>query len=254
MVSPAKISSWLDNPHSIPETDSKELKGLREQYPYCLPLQYLAALQSSADPVSFNTLRQIFPANIVLLHALIHKKETPDDVDHQNNPESIVYPTAESLDYFRGQGIKVDTELPEIDQNGKKHFVKEEEEDIHDKEQSLMVVMSFSEWLAYLQERTRKAKEEEEGKKALRAMWQKQKLAEALEEESDEIPENVFTMAVNSITPEDELISESLAEVYRKQGKKNKAIELYEKLSLRNPEKKIYFAHKIEHLKKDSEI
>jgi tetratricopeptide (TPR) repeat protein len=84
-------------------------------------------------------------------------------------------------------------------------------------------------------------------------MWQKEKLAAALEEENEEIPEKVFEMAVNSITKEDDLASESLAEIHAMQGKYDKAIEMYRKLSLRNPQKKAYFARKIEVLLKEKQ-
>ncbi len=70
-------------------------------------------------------------------------------------------------------------------------------------------------------------------------------------QESDEIPETVFEMAVNSIARNDDWVSESMAEVYARQGKAQKAIEIYEKLSLLNPEKNTYFAAKIENLQKD---
>ena len=82
-------------------------------------------------------------------------------------------------------------------------------------------------------------------------MWQKEKLAAAIEEENEEIPENVFEMAVNSITKEDGLASEPLAEIYIKQGKPDKAIDIYRKLSLRNPQKSAYFALKIEGILKE---
>jgi hypothetical protein len=257
LVSVSKISSWLNHPHSIQPADSKTLKELAEQYPYCSPFRYLPFLQQPVpEEAAFLRLRQLLPASPVLLHALLHpdfSMDNRENVEKEIPASQIEYPAAGSIDYFSSQGIEVPSDLPETEAEG--YAGNKEEAPLADAgEQSLMVVMSFSEWLAYLQSRTQKAREEEEGKKALRALWQKQKLAEALEEEDEEIPENVFTMAVNSITPEDELISESLAEVYRKQGKKNKAIELYQKLSLRNPEKKIYFAHKIEHLKKVLEI
>lgn len=46
-----------------------------------------------------------------------------------------------------------------------------------------------------------------------------------------------------------EIITESMAEVLVKQGKKDGAVELYEKLSLLHPEKNAYFAAKISQLK-----
>ena len=48
---------------------------------------------------------------------------------------------------------------------------------------------------------------------------------------------------------EGEIITESMAEVFARQGKTAKAAELYQKLSLLNPLKSAYFAAKIEQLK-----
>jgi hypothetical protein len=46
-----------------------------------------------------------------------------------------------------------------------------------------------------------------------------------------------------------EIITEAMAEVWAKQGHKEKAIGIYEKLSLLNPSKSSYFATRIEALK-----
>lgn len=48
---------------------------------------------------------------------------------------------------------------------------------------------------------------------------------------------------------EDEVLTESMADVLAMQGKKERAREVYEKLSLLNPAKSAYFAAKIEQLK-----
>ena len=48
---------------------------------------------------------------------------------------------------------------------------------------------------------------------------------------------------------EDDMVSEELAEIYLAQGFRDRAAATYRKLSLRNPEKSVYFAeiiHKIE--------
>jgi pentatricopeptide repeat protein len=60
-------------------------------------------------------------------------------------------------------------------------------------------------------------------------------------------------MAVNSITQEEGLVSESLAEIHVKQGKYDKAIDMYRKLSLRNPQKNAYFARRIEEILKEKQ-
>jgi hypothetical protein len=58
---------------------------------------------------------------------------------------------------------------------------------------------------------------------------------------------NIETMANSSVTNSD-IITEAMAEVWAKQGAREKAIEIYNKLSLLYPSKKAFFAGKIENL------
>lgn len=262
MTNTELIAAWLDEPALIKEEQPALIQNLSIKFPYFLPLHYLKAIRSfkyQDAPVS--TLAELFPANRVLLVQLFEgaqaiKKEESyverlDKTIEAPMPPPL-FPDQELKtnffhhDYFSGQGIEVDTEIT----TSKK--VKELPE--LSNERDLMVVMPFSEWLRYLEERNRKAKEEEADKSALRALWQKQKLTAAIEEEEEEIPEDVFEMAVNSITSKEEIVSESMAAVYALQGKKVKALDMYKKLSLQNPEKSAYFAKKIEDLQKEIDI
>ncbi len=109
----------------------------------------------------------------------------------------------------------------------------------------LMIMRSFAEWLRFFQSLKTEAVEEEAARRAVKASWQKERLAAALEEEEEEIPEVVFEMALTSIAPEGNMASEPLALIYAKQGKWEKAIEVYQRLQLRNPQKSVYFAEKI---------
>ncbi len=157
------------------------------------------------------------------------------------NDETLILPVY-TEDYFLHQGLNVSNNIPaDVDKFGPDD----------EAAKSLMVVMSFSEWLNHFKTRKAKEQEEEQDQRALKTMWQKEKLVAALEEENEEIPENVFEMAVNSITREDDLASDSLAEIYAKQGKYDMAIDMYKKLSLRNPQKSAYFARKIDAILKE---
>jgi len=181
------------------------------------------------------------PAVSAAIDALPQVEEIVSDAPvAARNEKPLIYPVY-TEDYFLQQGEKISAELPEDIDSFKDQ----------DPDRSLMVMMSFSEWLLHFKSTTERQKEENKDQKALKTMWQKEKLAAAIEEENEEIPENVFEMAVNSITREDGLASESLADIYIKQGKLDKAVDMYRKLSLRNPQKSAYFARKIDELQKE---
>ena len=67
--------------------------------------------------------------------------------------------------------------------------------------------------------------------------------------EASQQTEMVIQTLAEKSNREEEILTESMAEVFSKQGKTGKAIELYQKLSLLNPSKIAYFAAKIERLK-----
>jgi hypothetical protein len=58
--------------------------------------------------------------------------------------------------------------------------------------------------------------------------------------------------AEQSLSENQLIASETLANLLALQGKPQKAIRMYEQLSLQNPEKQAFFQHKIEELKKKS--
>ena len=69
------------------------------------------------------------------------------------------------------------------------------------------------------------------------------------EAKTDDKTDNAIQSLAENSNAEAEVLTESMAEVFAKQGKMGKAREVYQKLSLLNPAKSTYFAAKIENLK-----
>lgn len=252
MITGTTIHNWLQRPSSVQKEKLAALHSLHADFPFFTPAALLLHFNAGGNDRNLS-LEELHGYNPVVFYYWNKEEEWVSEQKTFNKVSFKAWNASEEdvllehekehteADYFKTQGINVPDDMPNVNVS------------IQDEttEQSLMVVMSFAEWLHFLQRKTRKEQEEEDEKRALKAQWQKQKMAEAIEEENEEIPATVFEMAVNSIAREDGIISESMAVVYVKQGKISEAINIYKKLSLNNPEKSIYFANKIENLQKE---
>ena len=67
--------------------------------------------------------------------------------------------------------------------------------------------------------------------------------------EQNEVIEKIIQSSAEESNADAQVLTEAMAEVLIKQDKKEKAIEMYQKLSLMNPSKSAYFAAKIESIK-----
>jgi len=76
-----------------------------------------------------------------------------------------------------------------------------------------------------------------------------------IREEPKIVPKPTFfdpmDVAKQSLLDSESVVSETLAEIYYKQGNLTKAIKIYKKLSLVNPQKSSYFADQIEKIQKE---
>lgn len=278
------ISEWLTSPHRLEAEDQQKVSDLLARFPYLVPARIMQAAKGfDKSGFSEEMLHEakLFSGNWHHFYQtmIASKSEKKANFSSEQNLNSSKKETEESLldeeemlimdeivpvgksgnknnlqhgqlaqplfvdNYFQHQGINVPDAIPaELDK------VADKEQD----EKSLMVMMGFDEWLLFLKRKNDAKKSDEEDKAIVRSIWQREKLAAAMGEEDDNIPEAVFEMAINSIDREDIMVSEPLAEIHAKQGRFDKAIEIYRKLSLQNPEKKTYFAAKINQLNKEN--
>jgi len=114
-----------------------------------------------------------------------------------------------TIDYFASQGIKLDLDHNPQDQLGKN-------------------LKKFTQWLKHMK---------------------KLGPEDALETIKSTESEADIQQIADSSNIVKEVVTEAMALVLEKQGKKEKAIELYNKLSFLNPDKSAYFAAKIKNLK-----
>jgi len=181
-------------------------------------LQWL--LQNEADE-NFSETKTSPVSEAAQMHSV--KSDTPlpieavEKISRADNKEqksdtkedSFLFSPYHTVDYFASLGIKLNLDELQNDKFGKQ-------------------LKSFTDWL-----------------KIMKKLPQK----DVVEHSTDTtVQAAIEGYAAHSILQK-EIITEAMAEVLSKQGKKENAIELYNKLSLINPGKSAYFAAKIEQLK-----
>lgn len=259
-----KLAFSLFKKNSLEECSIEEIGHLAKQYPYFSSAQILlAAKQKQANHPDFE--KQLIASSLHINNPLwldhllnstasekvaIEEKITSTEVDEEPNNDELVLersrqefvkatqpeekptppvsaslPTIEkavtkhdvlvfepyyTVDYFASQGIKTVVEEKPKDRLGQQ-------------------LKSFTEWL-----------------KTIRQMPPQQIASMSSDSGSEE---KVVQLATHSLD-EENVNTEAMAEVWIKQGQPEKAIKIYEKLSLLNPSKSSYFALLIEKLKR----
>ena len=224
------VAKHLTGKENLSATSVDVLESLHKQYPFFAPAAVLAAAKSHNNGTETskaalavgNTgwLQQILTApmpnaisNVISKQlADYNKPVTPDQIWEMESP--VLYHT---IDYFASQGIKIDLNKGHQDELSTK-------------------LKKFTDWLKEVKHPVT------EGQTA------PQSEADTPFSSESDIEKAVVTIAEKS-NESREVVTETMAEVLGKQGRREKAIQLYQKLSFINPEKSVYFAAKIQQLK-----
>ena len=271
-----QLIGYMKRPERLKGDTVKAVEQLAADYPYFTIAQALlsVAYQNAGDDRYEGQLKRtaaIMPNRDKLrLFTLIarHRFESepelpalPDEMPPaEPAPTDNVFSTIESIDTQEEQNSGIIREkvfiIPEIDLSGTHEELSAEMALLEEKRKSLDELKAIiAHRLKELEaEKQRKESEPEKPKK----MSRKELIDKfILENPSISRPKaefyNPISVAQNSIIDQENIVSETLAKIYEKQGYFEKAISIYEKLGLKYPKKSRYFAAQIERLQESKE-
>jgi len=270
--------SYLSNPTNVLPGASRDLESILELYPYFQGAHILYALTlNSNNDIRFNeALRNaaLHTGNRKVLFQFLHESPQTKTIEKEAEPEITLTATEE-------ENSKVDTNSDPEDELKREDEIEEQVEIAPIQEQTetdkqdaqeekpktfitqetpipLIGKHSFSDWLKTIQ--TKKTNPEMEAsvtanERADYNVVDKEELIEKFIKTEPRISKpakaeffSPIIMAKKSVEDSDDIVSETLAKIYAEQGNPSRAIRIYQKLSLLNPDKSGYFAALIQKL------
>lgn len=272
-----QLIGYMKMPERLKGDTIKEVEQLVADYPYFAIGQALLAVayQNAGDNRYEGQLRRaaaIMPNRDKLrMFTLIarHRFESepeipalPDEIPPTEvAPIDNVFSNIESIDTQEEQSTGIIREkvfiIPEIDLSGSHEELSAEMALLEEKRKSL------DELKAIIARRLKEIEEEKQRKESEPEKPKKLSRKELIDKFILENPSisrpkaefyNPISVAQNSIIDQENIVSETLAKIYEKQGYIEKAISIYEKLRLHYPEKSRYFAGQIERLQESQTL
>jgi len=253
-----EVIEMVKNPLLVNDINSEKLLALTKEYPYChaFHLLHLKGLKNtnSIEFEKYLPLTSLNAPNREVLYDLIVKMKLREKIEQveeeisQSVAQEIqteILPTEEQKQAEKESVVNeveaiILEELAHQQYSIEKQFTEEpQQEKQEEKTKQLPEEMSFLDWL--------NPSSVKQQKKVTKAS-----IIDRFIKENPSIskpkPETYNTpdLAKLSIEDNDDLVTETLARVYMKQGHYDKAIKTYQKLSLKIPEKKAFFASQIE--------
>jgi tetratricopeptide (TPR) repeat protein len=145
----------------------------------------------------------------------------PLEVNNQKEESVLTYQPLYTDDYFAYKRLKEPEQAEVLNEKGASEM------------------KSFTSWLKDIKSTF--------SEKSTKQQYHEQ-LTRSYEDFDPEVSEAVEKAAMDSITLTDDVVSETLAEIWAKQRQYQTAIHIYQKLSLLNPNKSAYFAQKIQEI------
>ncbi len=265
-----QVIGYIKMPERLKGEAVQEMEQLVADYPYFAIGHAMLAIayQNAGDNRHESQLRHaaaIMPNRDKLrLFALIarHRFESepelpalPDEMPPTDNVFSNIEPIETQEEQANGIIQKKVFIIPEINLSGSHEELTAEMALLEEKRKSLDELKDI------IARRLKELEEEKQRKEAEQTqpkrLTRKQLIDKfILENPSISRPKaefyNPISVAQNSIIDQENIVSETLAKIYEKQGYMDKAISIYEKLRLHYPEKSRYFAAQIERLQEKS--
>jgi hypothetical protein len=251
-----QFNKWLEDPSTMDASALAQLEELVKEFPYSqvIGLLYLLGLRHEND-YRFNRQLKVaaaYSSDRTRLRRMIRDIESPgktlkapghegSDGKVQSDRPAAVEAVAEAkAEIFPRE----DEKILEIDK-----MIRDEMQEIEEKRNRLRRLIEEKQSL--LAQEQMEAAEMTEKQPSLRPLPKDQLLEDFLRQHSSDSPTAFFDpveKARKSIEDEDAVISETLARLLASQGKIARAVKIYRKLMLNNPEKSSYFAAQIENL------
>lgn len=267
-----QLIGYMTRPERLKGDAVKDVEQLVADYPYFAIGQALLAVayQNADDERHEQQLRRtasIMPNRdklrlftLIAKHRFESMPETPALPDEME-PKDNIFSSIESIETKEERSNGIIREkvfiIPEIDLSGSHEELSAEMALLEEKRKSL------DELKAIIANRLKEIEEEKHRKESEQTEPKKLSRKELIDKFILENPSisrpkaefyNPLTVAQNSIIDQENIVSETLAKIYEKQGYVEKAISIYEKLGLKYPKKSRYFAAQIERLRESQTL
>lgn len=179
---------------------------------------------------------------------------TNNEIDVSNQDSMLTSETEKEVIIVKDYSFDEQTPLftaPAYDINSllEKEPVLKDSAEIEKTENLEQISMPFEKWLDFISKDTKKVAKSKTNPDLIEAFIKSEpRLSFKIAPDNSNSRQKEPLISHNEI----ELVSESLADIYAKQGLTDKAISMYEKLALQYPEKNIYFANLILKIKEQN--